>query len=117
MLRAMKNTVVRFVESGSGILSLLEVETDRGRGLFGRVSAALFSMRIQLVRAESKLERGRRVERLWLVEFDGAPIRPNHRLTIQDKVMRAVESGPAAPRAYLTSSRPRGVSDELEPVA
>ncbi len=117
MLRAMKNTVVRFVESGSGILSLLEVETDRGRGLFGRVSAALFSMRIQLVRAESKLERGRRVERLWLVEFDGAPIRPNRRLAVQDEVMRAVESGPAAPRAYLTSSRPRGVSDELEPVA
>jgi hypothetical protein len=117
MLRAMKNTVVRFVESGSGVLSLLEVETERGRGLFGRVSAALFLMRIQLVRAESKLERGRRVERLWLVEFDGAPIRPNRRLAIQDEVMRAVESGPAAPRAYLTSSRPRRLDDELEPVA
>lgn len=111
MLRCMKNTVVRFVESGSGVLSLLEVECDRGRGLFGRIAAQLFLMRIQLVRAESKLQGGRRLERLWVVEFDGAPIRPERRLEVQHEVLRAIESTAVPPRAYLTSSQ------RLPPVA
>lgn len=107
----MNQTLVRFVESGSGVLSLLEVECER-RGLFGRITAALFLMRIQLVRAESKLERGRRVERLWVVEFDGAPIKAGRRLEIQTEVMRAVEAEAMPRRAYLTSSQRR-----LPPVA
>jgi len=108
----MRDTLVRFVESGSGVLSLLEVECERGRGLFGRITAALFLLRIQMVRAESKLCDGRRLERLWVVEFDGAPIRPRRRLEIQDEVLRALELE-TVPRGYLTSSRRR----ELPPVA
>ncbi len=107
----MKNTLVRFVESGSGVLSLLEVECERGLGLFGRIAAQLFLMRIQLVRAESRLRNGRRLERLWVVEFDGAPIRPSRRLEIQDEILRAIESVSVPRRAYLTSSQ------RLPPVA
>lgn len=120
ILPRMQDTLVRFVESGSGVLSLLEVESDRGRGLFGRIVASLFSMRIQLVRAESKLRAGRRLERLWVVELDGGPIREKRRLEIQDAVLRALEADPAPrPRnAYLTSSRGRAATKgDLPPAA
>ena len=110
----MSHTRVRFVEAGSGILSLLEVDSDHGRGLFGRITAALFLLRVQLVRAESKVLGGRRLERLWVVEFDGAPIRPHRRLEIQTEVLSAVESESATRRSYLTSSSPRRPLDEEE---
>ncbi len=52
----------------------------------------MFDLRIQIVRLRSKLEPPRRIEQLWIVEFDGAPIRPERRLEIQDRVLEAVDS-------------------------
>jgi UTP:GlnB (protein PII) uridylyltransferase len=99
----MNETTVRFVQGGSGVLSLLEIDTGQGPGALGRLAEALFDLRVQIVRAESRLVEGRTVERLWVVEFDGAPIRPHRRLDIQVSVLRAIES--AALGGYLTSSR------------
>ncbi|MFO0568812.1 MAG: hypothetical protein U0263_24330 [Polyangiaceae bacterium] len=112
----MSNTRVRFVESGSGVLSLLEVEAASGRGLFARVARALYAERVQIVRAESRVAAGLRQERFWVVELDGGPVRPHRRLQIQVEVLASVEGEP--PRAgYLTSSRPRGRGDGAAPPA
>ena len=112
----MSNTKVRFVESGSGVLSLLEVEGGKGRGLFARVTRALYAERIQIVRVESRLSAGVRQERFWVVEHDGGPIRPHRRLQVQVEVLASVEG--ALPRSgYLTSSRMRGRGDGARPPA
>lgn len=103
----MSSTKVRFVESDSGVLSLLEVETSRQKALFPKIAASLFMLRVQIVRAESRLSRGSRVERLSVVELDGAPITPRRRLQIQDEILSAIDgSEPLPRRAYLTRSGP-----------
>jgi UTP:GlnB (protein PII) uridylyltransferase len=102
----MSSTKVRFVESESGVLSLLEIETSRRRALFPKIAAALFVLRVQIVRAESRVSRGARVERLSVVELDGAPISTRRRLEIQNEILTAIDSGEVVPRrAYLTASR------------
>ena len=98
----MNDTTVRFVEAESGFLSLLEIETPRRRTVFQRVVEALFALRLQIVRAESRETGPRRVERLWLVEFDGAPIRAGRRLAVQVEILRAVG---IPTRSYLTGGR------------
>lgn len=70
----MSSTKVRFVESESGVLSQLEVETSRRKALFPKIAASLFMLRVQIVRAESRVCRNSRTERLSVVELDGAPI-------------------------------------------
>lgn len=101
----MSSTKVRFVESESGVLSLLEVETSRRRALFPKIAASLFVLRVQIVRAESRVSRGSRVERLSVVELDGAPISARRRLEIQDEILATIDSSEVLPRrAYLTHS-------------
>jgi UTP:GlnB (protein PII) uridylyltransferase len=91
-------TRVRFVGEQQGVLSLLEIETEGRGGLLRELSRVLFDLRVQLVRVESQAtDEGRRHERLWLVEFDGAPIGRARRLEIQIEVLRAVELGRGAP--------------------
>jgi hypothetical protein len=74
-----------------GVLSLLEVETSGAEALFELLTTTLFALRVQIVRAESRLADAGRALRLWLVEFDGAPIGRARRLEIQVEVLRAVE--------------------------
>jgi hypothetical protein len=101
----MSSTKVRFVESESGVLSLLEIESSRRRALFPKVAAALFALRVQIVRAESRVRRGFRIERLALVELDGAPIGTRRRLQIQTEILASIDSSPPPRRsAYLTQS-------------
>lgn len=73
------------------MLSLLEVETPRRLlPLLPRLSRLLFDLRVQVVRVEAKLKGSRRTERLWLVEFDGGPIRPARRSDIQGEVLEVL---------------------------
>jgi UTP:GlnB (protein PII) uridylyltransferase len=91
-------TRVRFVGERHGVLSLLEIETEAHGGLLAVLSRVLFDLRVQLVRVESELAlSGRRRERLWVVEFDGAPIGVRRRLQIQSEVLGAVELGRGSP--------------------
>ncbi len=100
----MSSTKVRFVESRFGVLSLLEIETSRKRALFSRITEALFALRVQIVRAESRVTHTSRIERLALVELDGAPINRERRLLIQSAILGAID--PRRSRhAYLTQSR------------
>lgn len=102
----MSSTKVRFVESESGVLSLLEIESTRRRALFPKVAALMFALRVQIVRAESRVLRRSRVERLSLVELDGAPISARRRLEIQTEILATVDATTTPPRrAYLTQSR------------
>ena len=101
----MSSTKVRFLESESGVLSLLEIASTRRRALFPKVAAAMFALRVQIVRAESRVHSGRRIERLCLVELDGAPISARRRLEIQTEILATVEANTLpARRAYLTQS-------------
>jgi hypothetical protein len=89
---------VRFIQSNRGILSLLEIDTPRRSDSYMRqVDKALFDLRVQVVGAESQLSPTRRLERLSVVEFDGAPIRSVRQLEIQVEVLRALDS--ARPRS------------------
>ncbi|MBK7582862.1 MAG: hypothetical protein IPI67_22040 [Myxococcales bacterium] len=86
----MGTTTVRFLESSAGSLAQLEIETPRGLGFFAHITRALYALEVQIVRAESRVENGRRLERLFLVELDGTPIVSARRLEIQVGVLRAV---------------------------
>jgi hypothetical protein len=101
----MGSTTVRFLESCAGSLALLEIETPHGFGLFSRLTHALYALEIQVVRAESRVVDGRRVERLFLVELDGTPILSVRRLQIQVEVLRAV-GFPNEPRPDDRLARP-----------
>jgi UTP:GlnB (protein PII) uridylyltransferase len=97
------STKVRFVESHFGVLSLLEIESTHRRALFLRLTETLFALRVQIVRAECRVTRSSRIERLALVELDGAPIGRERRLAIQSAVLGVVDR--RASRSYLTQSR------------
>lgn len=108
----MSSTKVRFVESESGVLSLLEIETTRRRALFPKIAAALFVLRVQIVRAESRVSRCSRVERLAVVELDGAPIGERRRLAIQSEILSAIDSSEVAPRR---ATSPLAVTERARP--
>lgn len=92
------------MEEQQSLLALLEVETgSHVPPLVGRLTRALFDLRVQIVRLRSRLQPPRRIEQLWIVEFDGAPIRPGRRLEIQDRVMELVD---ALPRGALAQDPP-----------
>lgn len=89
----MTEATVRFLGERCGILSLLEVEASGGQALFAVLARTLFLQRVQIVRAESRcLAPGRHANRMWIVEFDGAPIGKRRRLSIQVEILRAVEN-------------------------
>lgn len=100
-LLSMNQANVRFLESPKRILSVLEIQTPLSvPAMRGRLAHLLFDLRIQLVRHEEADMGRRRVERLWLVEFDGAPIVARRRLEVQAAVLAAVD---------LLTRRPRNV--------
>jgi len=86
-------TRVRFVEGDAGTLTTLEVESDDRSGLLLALARALFSQRVQIVRAEVRTKQGRVYDRFAITGFDGSPIAPEHRLAIQVAVLSAL--GPA----------------------
>jgi hypothetical protein len=111
-------TRVRFVEEGGNILALLEVETSsRTPPLVLALTSAMFDMRVQIVRLRSKLTRTRRIQQLWIVEFDGASIRPARRLEIQDRVLQVVDSVPRPARRVTAAARAGAAADERPPAA
>ena len=88
---SISETRVRFMGPAKGVLSLLEVESAGRNALLGVLSRALFDLRVQIVRAESRVSSDRRLERLALVEFDGGPISAARRLEIQVGVLDAID--------------------------
>jgi hypothetical protein len=103
----MSSTKVRFVESESGVLSFLEVKSSRRKALFPKIAASLFVLRVQIVHAHSRLSGRSRVDRLSVVELDGAPISARRRLQIQHELLSSIDGGLAPPpRPYLTRSSP-----------
>jgi hypothetical protein len=104
----MATSAVRFIEGGSGILSLLEIESGHGADPVAAISGLLFELRVQIVRAETHSEEQRVFSRLHLVEFDGARIESARRREIQSSVRAAIER----PRG-LRQARPAIVSRAL----
>jgi [protein-PII] uridylyltransferase len=94
-------TVVRFIESGNGVLGTLEVETGDRSGLLLALSRALFEQRVQIVESEVKTVEHRVYDRFTVVELDGNPITPERRLQIQVAVLSAIE-----PTVERASQRP-----------
>lgn len=94
-------TVVRFIESGDGVLGTLEVETGDRSGLLLALSRALFEQRVQIVESEVKTVEDRVYDRFTVVELDGRPISPERRLQIQVAVLSAIE-----PTVERASQRP-----------
>ena len=104
----MVSTAVRFIEGGSDILSLLEIESEHCADPVAAISGLLFELRVQVVRAETHTEEQRVLSRLHLVEFDGARIENARRREIQNSVRAAIER----PRG-LRQARPAIVSRAL----
>jgi [protein-PII] uridylyltransferase len=84
-------TVVRFIETGDGVLGTLEVETGDRSGLLLALSRALFEQRVQIIESEVKTVDGRVFDRFTVVEIDGRPISPERRLEIQVAILSAIE--------------------------
>lgn len=103
---------VRFLPAAGTLLSQLEVESPRRLGpLLPHLTKLLFQLRIQLVRVEARLDPSGRVERLWLVEFDGAPVGAARRLEIQSEILEllgllAAQEASDARRARRPSRAP-----------
>ena len=104
----MASTAVRFIEGRSGILSLLEIESEHCADPVAAISGLLFELRVQIVRTETLSEEQRVLSRLHLVEFDGARIENARRREIQSSVRAAIER----PRG-LRQARPAIVSRAL----
>ena len=104
----MASSAVRFIEGGSGILSLLEIEIEQCSDPVAAISGLLFELRVQIVRAETHAEERRVLSRLHLAEFDGGKIENARRREIQSSVRAAIEQ----PRG-LRQARPAIVSRAL----
>lgn len=86
----MSTTKIRFAADGA-VLSRLEVELPLHAPSFAaKLANVLFDLRVQVVKARATVRDAQRVEQLWLVEFDGAPLRRGRHLEIQDEAMRVV---------------------------
>ena len=90
---------VRFVDQTSCLLSQLDVEAPHSRGLLAALTRALFDLRIQVVRCETKIWDKSLSASLWLVEFDAAPITSKRRAEVQAAILNTVD-------ASLVVSRP-----------
>jgi hypothetical protein len=104
----MATSAVRFIEGGSGILSLLEIESEHSSDPLATVAGLLFQMRVQVVRAETVAEGARVRSRLHVVEFDGAPIESSRRREIQTGLRDVIDR----PRP-LRQARPAVVARAL----
>jgi hypothetical protein len=94
----MKHAKVRFEHGGGEILSLLEIRTPATTSpVSARLGQVLFDLSVQVVRSDTREESRTRIERLWVVDFDGAPLRAQRRFELQVEVLRAIDSPPAGP--------------------
>lgn len=85
-------TRVRFLESPSGGLSVLEVQTRDRSGLLAALTHALFERRVQIVEAQVRTDAGEVHDRFSIVELDGSPIEGSRRLDIQVAILTAVDA-------------------------
>jgi [protein-PII] uridylyltransferase len=83
-------THVTFEEADG--LSVLSVETFDRPGLLLAITQALSRARVQIVASEAMSREGRVVDRFTVVEFDGAPLRPQRRGILQVEVLAAIEA-------------------------
>lgn len=84
-------TIVRFLESESGALTTLEVETYDRSGLLLALARALYEQRVQIVGSQVKTIGDRVRDRFHIEEVDHTPIGPARRLEIQVAVLSAVQ--------------------------
>lgn len=109
----MEPTKVRFASDSTGYLAILEIDTpSSGEPMLGRLGRTLFDLRVQTLGTASEQKDGRRRERLWLVDFDGAPLRPRRKFEVQLGVVAALGecSGPSEFRARRVGLAPRVAS-------
>lgn len=78
----MITTQVAFRSVRRGVLSRLEVRTN-GLNPMSALRQALFDLRVQMVRALTRVDSGHQVVELDVVEFDGAPLSAPRRHQIQ----------------------------------
>jgi hypothetical protein len=101
----MRYVKVRFEHGGGDMLSLLEIHTSVATApVLARLGQVLFDLRVQVVHSDSHEDELSRVERIWVVDWDGAPLRAGRRFELQVEVLRAIDSLPAQPVAV--SPRP-----------
>jgi [protein-PII] uridylyltransferase len=84
-------TRVRFVEGRDGGLAVLEVETADRAGLLLALADALFTQRVDIVRAEVRTEQGKVLDRFMVTEIDGTPISSSRRLKLQVAVLGVIQ--------------------------
>ncbi|MBN2192343.1 MAG: hypothetical protein JW751_05970 [Polyangiaceae bacterium] len=87
---------VRFVETGDGALSTLEVETVDRTGLLLALAQALFEQKVQIVRSEVHTTHEKVRDRFEIQELDGRPIGADRRLAIQVAVLAAIDPARAS---------------------
>jgi [protein-PII] uridylyltransferase len=89
-VRAASGTArVRFEAEAQGS-TVLTVEAQDRPGLLLRISKALFRERVQIVRSDVSTREGVVLDRFYLTELDGAPLRPGRRLALQTAVLAAM---------------------------
>lgn len=81
---------IRFIEP-EGLLSVLELEVPAEPDVRRPIYRALWSLRAQVARVESRAESRRAVHRLYLVDFDGGPLSQQRRLSIQAAIIALTE--------------------------
>jgi [protein-PII] uridylyltransferase len=88
---ALPETRVRFVEGRDGGLAVLEVETADRAGLLLALADALFTQRVDIVRAEVRTEQGKVLDRFMVTEIGGTPISASRRLKLQVAVLGVIQ--------------------------
>ena len=101
----MNDTAVRFI-GDDGVLSVLEVRATHDGGLLHQLVKRLYELRVQVVRSEAFVTAGQIVERLTVVEFDGAPIDQGRRRAIQCDVLDIVDRHRPGPVRATERRRP-----------
>jgi [protein-PII] uridylyltransferase len=84
-------TWVRF-EEDYGNAAVLVVQTHDRPGLLLTISRSLFCLDLQVVRSEVSTTQGRALDKFYVVDFDGQPIRASRRRAIESEVLEAVQS-------------------------
>lgn len=85
-------------------MSRLEIEAVDRPELVPALTEALFDLRIQIVRFQTRVVGMRVCAELFVVEFDGAAIRPSRRAEVQSAVLDIVERCTAL--AHAAKKRP-----------
>lgn len=103
---AIVDTQVRFAER-DGISSVLEVRHGPSKSALHSLAQLLFELRIQVVRTEAFVTNLGVTERLYLVDFDGAPLPDRRTAKLESEVQEALQLRPPvrAPRSPVLPLR------------